>query len=304
MRAGGEETAGICVLSDVGGVRVVASAAPLDAHGSVMRFLRVARMTLRTLLEEDLPCYALCGLPLGIGGPSHERVPPPSPSPPATTITAASCPPSTLAVVPPRPAVAPLSAAAVPPPPPPPPHGAPPRCPPPALPYGAPPFAMSEPPELQPKALLGPFTDVAQIKKVCRRLPNQPDRTSSVAALNAWFVRSRESHLCGPAVSSAQCFAPRWPPLVFPRDPSETGETWDDLPHSIRAERSSAGAMQEQRVVVLGVLRVCFFVTSKGPLCGACCVACTSYMSSLRVSFGGETSHCSHSAKASPGDQR
>ena len=98
-----------------------------------------------------------------------------------------------------------------PPPAPPLPHGAPPRPPPPSLPYGA----TSDPPELQPKALLGPFTDVAQIKKMRGRLRNQPDRTSSVAAFNAWFVRSRESHVCGPPVSSAQCFAPRWPPLCF-----------------------------------------------------------------------------------------
>ena len=104
-----------------------------------------------------------------------------------------------------------------PPPPPPPPHGAPLRGPPPSLPYGAPPFATFEPPELQPKALLGPFTDVAHIKKVHGRLRNQPDRTSSIAAFNAWFVRSRESHVCGPPVSSAQCFAPRCPPLCFHR---------------------------------------------------------------------------------------
>ena len=40
-RAGGEETAGICVLCGLGGVRAVTSAAPLEAHGSVMRVLRV-----------------------------------------------------------------------------------------------------------------------------------------------------------------------------------------------------------------------------------------------------------------------
>ena len=45
----------------------------------------------------------------------------------------------------------------------------------------------------------------------------QPNCTSSVAAFNAWFVRSRESHVCGPPVSSAQCFAPQWPPLRFHR---------------------------------------------------------------------------------------
>ena len=138
--------------------------------------------------------------------------------PPATTVPAASCPPPTPTVVPPRPAVAPLSAAAAPPPPPPPPpHGAPPRGPRPSLPYGAPPFATGEPPELHPEALLGPFTDVAQIKKVRGRLRNHPDRTSSVAAFNAWFVQSRESRVCGPPVSSAQCFAFRWPPLCFHR---------------------------------------------------------------------------------------
>ena len=103
----------------------------------------------------------------------------------------------------------------LPPPRPPPPHGAPPRGPLPSLPYGAPPFATGEPPDLQPKALLSPFTNVAQTKKVRGRLRNQPDRTSSVAAFNAWFVRSRESHVCGPPVSSAKCFATRWPPLCF-----------------------------------------------------------------------------------------
>ena len=104
-----------------------------------------------------------------------------------------------------------------PPPPPPPPHGAPPRGPPPSLLYGVPPFATSEPPELQPKALLGPFTDVARIKKVHGRLRNQSDGTSSVAALNAWFVRSRESHVCGAPISSAQCYAPPWRTLCFHR---------------------------------------------------------------------------------------
>ena len=97
------------------------------------------------------------------------------------------------------------------------PYGAPPRGPPPALPYGAPLGATGEPPELHPKALLGPFTDVAQIKKVRGRLQNQPDRTSSVAAFNAWFVRSREAHVCGAPVSSAQCSATRLPPLCFHR---------------------------------------------------------------------------------------
>ena len=100
--------------------------------------------------------------------------------------------------------------------------------PPPSLPYGVPPFATGEPPELQPKALLGPFPDVAQIKKVRGRLRNQPDRTSSVAAFNAWFVRSRGSHVCGPPVSSAQRFATRWPPLCF---------------HRIRRRPASCGTM-------------------------------------------------------------
>ena len=48
---------------------------------------------------------------LGLGAPSHERVPAPF-APPATAVPAASCPPSTPAVVPRRPAVAPLSPAA------------------------------------------------------------------------------------------------------------------------------------------------------------------------------------------------
>ena len=95
------------------------------------------------------------------------------------------------------------------------PYGAPPRGPPPSLPYGAPRGATGEPPELHPKALLGPFTDVAESKKVCGRLRNQSDRTSSVAAFNAWFVRSRESHLCGAPVLSAQCSATWVPPLCF-----------------------------------------------------------------------------------------
>ena len=160
-------------------------------------------MILRTLLEEVCRATRCADCRLRLGAPSHERIPLPAPSPTATTTPAPSCPPSTLAPAPPRPAVAPVSAAAAPPPPPPP--------------HGPPPFATSEPPEIQPKAPLGPFTDVAQIKKVRGRLRNQPDRTSSVAAFNARFVRSRESHVCGPPVSSAKCFEPRWPPLRFHR---------------------------------------------------------------------------------------
>ena len=56
--------------------------------------------------------------------------------------------------------------------PPPLPYGAPPRGSPPPLPYGAPPGASGEPPELRPKALLGPFADVAERKKVRGRLRN------------------------------------------------------------------------------------------------------------------------------------
>ena len=65
--------------------------------------------------------------------------------------------------------------------------------------------------------------------------------------------------------------------------------------------------MEEQQVVVLGVLRVCFFVTSSGrcALCCACCASCASYVSCLCVAFGEATSRFSRSAEASPGgDQR
>ena len=124
-------------------------------------------------------------------------------------------------------------------------------------PYGAPPLATSELPEVQPKALLGPFTDVAQINMLCGRLRNQPDRTSSVAALNLCFVRSRESHVCVPPVWCAKCFAPRWPSLCFHRirrRPTRRGTI------SPLAERKElAGAMEQQAVVVLRVLHVCFF---------------------------------------------
>ena len=151
-----------------------------------------------------------------------------------------------------------------PPPPPPPPHGAPPRGPPPSLPYGAPPFATGEPPELQPKALLGPFTDVAQIKK----------------------VRG-------------------WPPLCFHRirkRPARRGtisprasEQKDLTLVPWRAANRCAGCsprvllchLQSPLRSVLRVLRFCAF-----------------YMSCLRVASGGETSRCSRSAEASPGDQR
>ena len=108
------------------------------------------------------------------------------------------------------------------------PYGAPPRGPPPPLPYGAPPGASGEPPELRPKALLGPFTDVAESKKVRGRLRNQPDRASSVAAFNVWFVRSRESHVCGAPVSFARCSATWLPPLCF---------------HKIRRRRARRGAI-------------------------------------------------------------
>ena len=95
-------------------------------------------------------------------------------------------------------------------------------------------------------------------------------------------------------------------PLVFPQDPRETGETRDDEPQSIRVEGSSAGAMEERQVVLLSVLHLCFFVTSRVrcALCCPCCASCACYMSCLRVAFGGETSRCSRSAEASPRDQR
>ena len=175
-----------------------------------------------TLLEEDLPCYTLCRLPLEIGRPRtltgypHLPAPPPQyqqsydddpqwpsyppqprgpPSPPPHGDPPRGHPPPLPYGAPPRGHPPPL------------PYGAPPRGPPPPLPYGAPPGASGEPPELRPKALLGPFTDVAESKKVRGRLRNPPDRTSSVAAFNAWFVRSRESHVCGAPVSSARCSA-------------------------------------------------------------------------------------------------
>ena len=54
-----------------------------------------------------------------------------------------------------------------------------------------------------------------RFQKVRARLRHQPDCTSSVAAFNQWFVRSCESHLSGPPVSCAKCFALLWPPLHF-----------------------------------------------------------------------------------------
>ena len=79
----------------------------------------------------------------------------------------------------------------------------------------------------------------------------------------------------------------------------ETDETRDDQPPR-GTEGTSAAAMEEQQVVVLGVLRVCFFVTSRGryALCSACYASCASYVSCLRVAFGGLTSRCSRSAEA------
>ena len=93
--------------------------------------------------------------------------------------------------------------------------------------------------------------------------------------------------------------------LAFLQHPQETGETRDDQPPR-GTEETSAGAVGEQQVVVLGVLRVCFFVTSRSgcALCCACCASCASYVSCLRVAFGGETSRCSRSAEASSRDQR
>ena len=94
-------------------------------------------------------------------------------------------------------------------------------------------------------------------------------------------------------------------PLVFPQDPRETGETRDD-PQSIRAEGSGAGVMEEEQVVVLRVLHVCFFVASRGRCapCGACCAFCAFYMSCLRRASGGQMSRRSRPAEASPGDKR
>ena len=156
--------------------------------------------------------------------------------------------------------------------PPPLPYGAPPRGSPPSLPYGAPPGAPGELPELRPKALLGPFADVAESKKVRGRLRNQPDCTSSFAAFNAWFVRSRESHVCGAPVSASPMFCHLVAPLVFPQDPQETGETRDD-PQSIKTEGSGAVGMEVEQVAVLRVLHACVFVASRGwyaPCCAWC----------------------------------
>ena len=87
--------------------------------------------------------------------------------------------------------------------------------------------------------------------------------------------------------------------VAFSQDPQVTDETRDHLPPR-GTEGTSAGAMEEQQVVVLGVLRVCFFVTSRGQcaLCCACYASCASYVSCLCVAFRGETSRCSRSAKA------
>ena len=188
--------------------------------------------------------------------------------------------------------------------PPPLPYGAPPRGSPPPLPYGAPPGASGEPPELRPKALLGPFADVVESKKVRGRLRNQPDRTSSVAAFNAWFVRSRESHVCGAPVSSARCSATWLPPSCF---------------HRIRRRRARRGtiprASKQKDLAPLGWRwsrsLCCVFSTraSLSPLeghapCCACCAFSAFYMSCLRRASGGQTSRRSRSAEASPGDGR
>ena len=60
-------------------------------------------------------------------------------------------------------------------------------------------------------------------------------------------------------------------PLVFPREPQETGETRDD-PQSIRVEVSGAGAMEKQ-VVVLRVPHAFIFGASRGR-CAPCCACC------------------------------
>ena len=66
-------------------------------------------------------------------------------------------------------------------------------------------------------------------------------------------------------------------PLSFPQDLQEPDETQDDQPPR-GTEGTSAGAMEEQRVVVLGVLHLCFFVTSRGR-CALCCACYASYAS-------------------------
>ena len=94
-------------------------------------------------------------------------------------------------------------------------------------------------------------------------------------------------------------------PLVFLQDPQKTGETRDDQPPR-GTEGSTARAMDEQQVVVLGVLRMCFFVTSRGrcALCCCCWESWASYVLCLCVGFGGETSGCLRSGEAFPRHQR
>ena len=64
---------------------------------------------------------------------------------------------------------------------------------------------------------------------------------------------------------------------AFPHDPQETAETQDDQPPR-GTEGTGAGTMEEQHVVVLGVLHVCFFFAYRSR-CALCCAFCASYVS-------------------------
>ena len=87
-----------------------------------------------------------------------------------------------------------------------------------------------------------------------------------------------------------QIFCTLLAPVAFPHDPQETDEMRDEQPPR-GMEGTAAGAMEQQQVVVLGVLHVCFFFTSRGQsaLCCASSASCASCMSCLRIAFGAET---------------
>ena len=63
----------------------------------------------------------------------------------------------------------------------------------------------------------GPQKSISAAPTRAEKFQHEGDRTSSVAAFNAWFVRSRESHVCGAPVSAARCSATWLPPSCFHR---------------------------------------------------------------------------------------
>ena len=95
--------------------------------------------------------------------------------------------------------------------------------------------------------------------------------------------------MCTPGLV-CQMFCTSVAPVAFAQIPQETDAARDDQPPRGMAGTGN-GAMEEPEVIVLGVLHVCLFFTSRGQPAPSCAfyASCASYVLCLHILFGVET---------------